>query len=242
MTKREYDKIVRTFDRMAERYGRSGGLEEVNRERLAPEARAFQGRVLDVGCGAGAFIEKYFDPARHTLCTVDFSEAMLEQSRQRLDGRGSGRLFFLRGIAQRLPFGDGAFDACVCVNTLHNMPQWDDAQRALEEMARVLKPGGRLLVEFRNALNPARRRIALLYDYDTLPQKAFQPDAVIHALNNSGLEVEKKIPLFGDKPGKTSVADSAMRGLIGARAPRMALLATKAPPFKDVLGGAGNET
>ena len=238
---RKYVEIVETFDRLADKYGFPQGMEEVNRRKLAPLVRDMSGPVLDVGCGTGTFIEKYLDPARHTVVSADFSANMLGHTRRLLKGQFNKCLFLTQALAQELPFRDGLFQGCVCVNTLHNMPGWEDVERAVSEMARVLRPGGRLLIEFRNRLNPTRRRISALYDYDHLPQKAFATEDVLQLLHNTGLTLEQKLPLFGDNPDKPSVADAAMAGLIGARAPRIAMLAVKSHSFDSMLKNAGGK-
>lgn len=227
--------IVETFDRLASKYGGPVGLEEVNRIRLAPLVREQQGLILDVGCGAGTFIEKYLDPRRHTVHSVDFSTEMLAITRKRMRRRFGASVFLIQAMAQDLPFPGATFDACVCVNTLHNMPCWDDVAAAVSEMARVLRPGGVMLIEFRNSRNPGRRKISSLYDHDHLPQKSFKAEDMTRLLLNGGLEVEQRIALYGENPNRPGFADTAMSSLVGARAPRIALLARKAAPFSDLL-------
>ena len=227
--------IVDTFDRLAYKYGGPVGLEEVNRLKLAPLVREQRGRILDVGCGTGTFIEKYIDARRHTVVTVDFSDEMLALTRKRMRRRFGKSVFLVKCLAQELPFADAAFDACVCVNTLHNMPQWADVADAVAAMGRVLRPGGAMLVEFRNIRNPSRKKISSLYDHDHLPQKAFKVEDMIHLLHNAGLEVEMRMALYGENPNRNAFMDNAMGSLVGARAPRVALLARKAQDFHDLL-------
>lgn len=227
--------IIQTFDRLAYTYGKPEGLEEVNRLRLAPFARAMEGLVLDVGCGAGTFINKYFDSSRHSLVSIDFSEQMIAMTRSAMMGHFNRGFSLVHGLAQELPFPNATFDACVCINTVHNMPRWEDVTAAISEMARVLKPGGKMLLEFRNILNPGRRRITKLFDTAALPQKAFSIDQIARELHNAGLEIQQRIPLFGEKPGKSASLDSAMSGIAGARAPRIAVLAVKSKPFETYL-------
>ena len=230
-----YSEIVATFDRLAFKYGGPVGLEEVNRLKLAPLVRACRGRILDVGCGTGTFIEKYIDPASQIVVSVDFSDRMIALARKRLRKHFNRSLFLIKTLAQTLPFADSTFDACTCINTLHNMPQWEDVSDAVAEMARVLRPGGAMLIEFRNIRNPVRRKITSLYDHDHLPQKAFTVEDMMRLLHNGGLEVEQRIALYGENPNRGTFTDSAMAGLVGARAPRIALLARKAQSFDTFL-------
>lgn len=223
----KYTRIIETFDRLAESYGGPEGLEEVNRVALSRHARNFEGRLLDVGCGSGTFMEKYFIPEKQFLVSADFSHNMIGVAKRRLEILFGGGFGFVECVAQQLPFGDGAFDACVCINTLHNMPRWEDAEAAVAEMARVLKPGGSMLLEFRNMGNPERKRITQLYDWPHLPQKAFTFEQMKSLLSRLGVEIERRMPLYGDNARSASPAPATL-GLTGRRAPRIGLLARKA--------------
>jgi ubiquinone/menaquinone biosynthesis C-methylase UbiE len=97
-------------------------------------------RILDVGCGTGALIRAVLraQPRAHVM-GVDLSPAMLEIARS-----GSGSLAALVvADAASLPLPDGSFDAVVSVSSFHF---WADAPRALRELARIIRPGGRLVV------------------------------------------------------------------------------------------------
>lgn len=62
------------------------------------------------------------------------------------------RVEFVHGDARELPFDDASFDVVVSNLTLHNIPARDGRERALREIVRVLRPGGRLrIVDFRAA-------------------------------------------------------------------------------------------
>ena len=102
-----------------------------------------QSRFLDLGCGPGVLPR---DLAKIGYCGVgiDASPAMVETSRQLLDGEGnSGSWSFQLGDVESLPFLDGSFDAAVCSGVIDYLPTDD---KLLGEAARVLKPGGRLIV------------------------------------------------------------------------------------------------
>jgi SAM-dependent methyltransferase len=103
-------------------------------------------RALDVGCGEGRFCRML---RRHGIATVglDPTPALLATARAR-DAGGT----YVEGVAEHLPFDDGAFDLVVSYLTLIDIP---DVQAAIPEMARVLAPGGTLLIANLNGFNTA---------------------------------------------------------------------------------------
>jgi SAM-dependent methyltransferase len=108
------------------------------------EYAAFAGkRVLDVGSGNGYVLSRYAAAGAH-VHGVDLTEAAIRLCRRRfelmtLPGR------FLVGSAEALPFDDRSFD-CVCsMGVLHHTP---DTARAVQEVFRVLRPGGRVILMF----------------------------------------------------------------------------------------------
>lgn len=99
-------------------------------------------RVLDVGSGAGQIarhVIKYADPGAHITC-VDLSFEMLRRARRRV---GLRRVEHLAADLTRLPFCDASFDCVTCGYVLEHLPE---ARLGLAEMARVLEPGGRVLL------------------------------------------------------------------------------------------------
>jgi ArsR family transcriptional regulator len=96
--------------------------------------------IGDLGCGGGQVAET-LAPCVRRVIAVDDSAAMLQAARRRLRDRDDVEL--RRGRLEALPIDDGELDAAVCALVLHHVP---DPGRALAEAARVLRPGGRLLV------------------------------------------------------------------------------------------------
>jgi ubiquinone/menaquinone biosynthesis C-methylase UbiE len=103
------------------------------------------GRALDVGCGTGDDARAMADLVgpRGVVIGVDNSTAMIDEARRRAEAAGLHQASFQTADALDLPFADGSFDACRADRSLMHVP---DARRALAEMARVLRPGGRLAV------------------------------------------------------------------------------------------------
>jgi ubiquinone/menaquinone biosynthesis C-methylase UbiE/DNA-binding transcriptional ArsR family regulator len=96
--------------------------------------------VGDLGCGTGQAAEA-LAPCVRAVVAIDESAAMLQAARRRL--RAHANVELRRGSLEALPLDDASLDAAVCVLVLHHLPE---PERALAEAARVLRPGGRLLV------------------------------------------------------------------------------------------------
>jgi len=98
--------------------------------------------VLDVACGAGHASEQAA-PYVHQVVGIDLTPALLAAGAQRIAEAGIHNVLLQEGDATALPFVDGSFDIVVCRSSLHHFP---DPARAIAEMARVCKPGGRVVV------------------------------------------------------------------------------------------------
>ena len=154
------------FDSVASRYDVMNDLMSMGLHRLwkaytVAIAGLREGdRVLDIAGGTGdlarAFAKKV--GARGLVVHTDINEAMLRQGRNRLIDEG---LLLPTALcdAERLPFPGGSFDLVSVAFGLRNMTHKD---RALSEMNRVLRPGGKLLVlEFSKVAKPLEK----LYDF-----------------------------------------------------------------------------
>ncbi|MCE3550641.1 class I SAM-dependent methyltransferase [Pseudonocardia sp. RS11V-5] len=95
------------------------------------------GEVLDAACGTGRYAVRLAERG-HTVVGVDRSPDMLERARAKVPG---GR--FLEGGLTDLPLPDSSVDAAVCALALVHVPE---VAPALAELARVVRPGGRILV------------------------------------------------------------------------------------------------
>lgn len=93
-------------------------------------------RVLDVGCGTGFFTQGVLQRTEDAV-GLDITPEQLRRARRKL------AIPLVRGDAERLPFREGSFDACVSAGSVE---YWPSPLRALQEMHRVLRPGGIALV------------------------------------------------------------------------------------------------
>ncbi|MFI5455294.1 MAG: class I SAM-dependent methyltransferase [Isosphaerales bacterium] len=147
-----YDKhlAAQEFTRWSSSYDRSilqwllfGPSHRVLIRRIRDVAGDRPVKMLDVGCGTGMFASKVRAALpRVEVCGVDLVPEMLRkgQPRWRLD---PGHVFPVRGDSERLPFGSQTFDIVTCANSFHHYPH---QERAVAEMRRVLRSGGRLMI------------------------------------------------------------------------------------------------
>lgn len=151
--------------------------------------------VLEIGCGRGggaSFVARYLHPA--SLTAVDLSARAVRccQRRHRIE-----RLTFLRGEAEHLPLPPKSFDAVVNVESSHCYPSFE---RFLDEVARVLRPGGLFLfadIRPREDVAGLRER---LQERFTIVEEEFITANVIRALeldsDRKNLLIQKRAPRF----------------------------------------------
>lgn len=133
--RRRYDRLAAVYDRRWSSYVQGSVRETLRRIELRDGER-----VLDVGCGTGTLLAAIAERApRAKLLGVDLSPAMLAVARRKLGERA----FLVAGEAGRLPFPDQRFDLVVSSSALH---YWPDPEEGLAEIARVLRPGGRVAI------------------------------------------------------------------------------------------------
>lgn len=109
-------------------------------ERFAPEKPI---KILDVGCGTGVFAERMREAIPSAkVWGIDLVAGMLEGGAARWK-RLAENVTPVQADSERLPFAANSFDVVTCANSFHHYPHQD---RAVREMHRVLRPGGRLLL------------------------------------------------------------------------------------------------
>ncbi len=200
------------FDGVAERYDVTNTVLSFGQDRSWRRAtRAALGlrpgdRVLDVGAGTGVSTEELSRSGAYAV-GVDLSVGMLRAGR-----RARPAVPLLAGDALALPFGDATFDAVTISFALRNVV---DTAGALRELARVTRPGGRLVVcEFSHPTNAVLRTAYLSYLMRSLPAVAravsSNPDAYVY--------LAESIRAWPDQAGLAArIAASGAWGGIGWR-------------------------
>ncbi|MBA2739981.1 MAG: demethylmenaquinone methyltransferase [Nocardioidaceae bacterium] len=189
------DEVAAMFDAVAPRYDRTNDVLSLLQDRrwrraaVAAVAPRAGDTVLDLAAGTGTSSQPFAD-AGALVVPCDFSLGMLSAGKAVRPG-----LAFTAGDAMSLPFADGVFDAVTISFGLRNVVEPD---RALHEMARVTRPGGRLVVcEFSRPVLPVFATVYTEYLMRALPPVArvvaSSPDAYVY--------LAESIRAWPDQPG-----------------------------------------
>ncbi|MFT5143435.1 MAG: demethylmenaquinone methyltransferase/2-methoxy-6-polyprenyl-1,4-benzoquinol methylase [Rhodothermales bacterium] len=167
--------IADMFDAIAPRYDLlnrvlSMGVDRGWRKKVVRRLVAARpGRVLDVATGTGDLAIEIARAGVREVVGVDIAEEMLQVGRLKLDAPDlAGRVTLESGDAENLPFGDNEFDAASVAFGVRN---FENLSAGLREMARVLRPGGRLLIlEFSKPTAFPVKQVYGIYSRNVLPR------------------------------------------------------------------------
>ncbi len=113
--------------------------------------------LIDIGCGPGGFLSRAHKTFPNLqLYGLDLSENMVSEVRKRFDGQVEA----IVGDAENMPLADGSFDVVTCNMSIHHYPH---PQAAVNEMFRILKPGGTLLLNDMDCIPPVRTAANVLF-------------------------------------------------------------------------------
>jgi len=136
--------LIRVYNEFADTYDESRGVFDMTAvfDSFYRNLGINQGKVLDLGCGAGEPIAAAFVKRGWSVTGVDFSEKMLE-----LASRYVPKMRTLLADMREVDFGPGEFDAVTIIYALFHVPRVDQAA-LLERMFRWLRPGGKALFTY----------------------------------------------------------------------------------------------
>jgi phosphatidylethanolamine/phosphatidyl-N-methylethanolamine N-methyltransferase len=154
---KELDKetIVKAYGRWAPVYDLVfGAVFERGRHAAIDAAERIGGRILEVGVGTGISLPDYSPGNR--ICGVDISEPMLRKAKERVAELGLANIEGLWVMdAEHLSFPDASFDVVVAQYVITTVP---DPEATLDEFARILKPGGEIVLVSRVGAEAGLRR------------------------------------------------------------------------------------
>ncbi len=155
------------FDGIAFAYDRLLGTPDI--ERLKRLLRLpVPGWLLDAGGGTGR-VSFHLRPWTGGVVVSDLSRGMLKRAGMKKTIRP------VRAHAERLPFRDGSFDRVMVIDALHH---FCDAGEAVADLLRVLRPGGRILIEEPDLRLPAVKAVAVLEKMFLMRSRFETPEAI----------------------------------------------------------------
>src|SRR5262249_43104230 len=135
-------RIADEFTRQAQNFDRWAAKADDPGRFAAALGEARRGKLLDVACGPGVVTAALASEAG-SVTAFDATEEMLEKAKARCAKAGLGNVAFRSGDDENLPFGNAEFDGVVTRLAIHHFA---NPQRALDEMFRVLRPGGAAVI------------------------------------------------------------------------------------------------
>jgi SAM-dependent methyltransferase len=176
----------------------SGWSEQGLRRRVAAVGRLVQGhldpaplRILDLGCGAGTYV-RLFASLGHRVVGFDYSGPSLKRAR---DGDPGGAGTYVQGEAYRLPFRPSSFDAVIAIGIFQAL---SSAEHAIDEILRVVRPGGWTVLETLNAasaVSVARHSLARLKGRRD-PVRCYSPFRVKRWLRERGADPLRQLGIY----------------------------------------------
>ncbi len=137
--------VIEFFDARAEAWDRSVVHDDEVISEILDNANVGPGcDVLDVACGTGILFPYYLSRGVRSVIGIDISEEMMKIGREKVEAAGLGdAIKFQNEDCAHMSFADKSFDAVVSAFALRN---FEDLQQCLNEMYRVLEPGGTIAV------------------------------------------------------------------------------------------------
>ncbi len=182
------------FSKPSERGLSSAGYwQDKLRRNVLNRLSSAEGRLLEIGCGEGLFLEHLsrLNP-QVRLFGIERSALVLSDAQRRLNRN----ILLVSSDAGRLPFKDASFEWAVGVNLFICIESREVLMEILQEASRVLRPGAKLIIEFRNKGNIfLRLKYGLARYYDSTTEKhplsTYYKEDVLRILADAGFSVNK---------------------------------------------------
>lgn len=198
--------VIKDFDRKSGEYsekykGRSSAAHSfmTRRQRVYEQLEEVKyGKILDIGCGPGVMVDRLTREG-HEVFGVDISNDMIRRCRERFGHRKD--CHFSVGNVEELNFPEAYFDAVICMGLVEYI---DSDEAAINQIKRVLKPGGILIVTLPNGSSPYRlwakvalnkrfldfiKKSVLRKDMPTLIHREYKEKSYTRLLAGHGLSV-----------------------------------------------------
>jgi SAM-dependent methyltransferase len=148
-------------------------------------------RILDLGCGAGTYV-RFFAELGHRVVGFDYSRPSLRRAQAGDPGR---RGQYVEGEAYGLPFRTGSFDAAIAVGIFQAL---GNAETAIDEILRVLRPGGSVIIETLNAAEPSAlvRSAIARFRGSADPVRVYSPFRVKGWLSRRGAPPLRQVGIY----------------------------------------------
>jgi len=149
--------------------------------------------LLDVGCGSGANISKLRSRVAY-ITGMDFSQEMLKRAGERVSAEAITNASLVIGDVTNMPFPDQSYDKILCASVLQYLND-DECVKAIHEMKRVCRPGGRIVLHVKNSTSlygislMALRRVARLIGRPTRPGIYRPRRWYLQTLTRDGIQV-----------------------------------------------------
>jgi ubiquinone/menaquinone biosynthesis C-methylase UbiE len=192
--------VHRLFAKPEERGEYSSGYwqDMVRREALIL-CRGLSGKLLEVGCGEGFFLTQLAGQSHNLdMWGIDYDHKILEKAQQRFLEKNFKNINVSFQNATNLSFESEFFDAVVCVNVVLSLGSREIIKKVLQEMVRVCKKGGKVILDFRNSANPLiplKYKFAPFYDQTVknLPLRGHRLEELRLILEEVGLAITNTV-------------------------------------------------
>jgi ubiquinone/menaquinone biosynthesis C-methylase UbiE len=182
--KNTYNEVAKEFDQTRKKY--SPETEELKSYIKEKE------RVLDLGCGTGRLYEIFSAQGGSAssgknidYTGIDFSENLIRIAKEKYGGR------FIVGDILSLPFSDNYFDSVWAIAALHHIPTKKLRKRALNEIKRVLRPGGRIIATCWKIKSFFRRDVFIPFHGKKRYYRVFTKREIGRLFKKSGFKIEE---------------------------------------------------